>query len=92
MMMYDNPVVTGYLDKAMQSVTLDEAYRYWKLAQWDGSTGVSALGDEPIIWLVRLSNLYLAKEQLSLGKQPILHNASYEWALLTNIEEWTWNE
>jgi peptide/nickel transport system substrate-binding protein len=92
MMMYDNPVVSGYLDQAMQSVTLDEAYRYWKLAQWDGSTGVSALGDEPIIWLVRLSNLYLAKEQLNLGKQPILHNSSYEWALLSNIETWTWNE
>ncbi|WP_410768820.1 ABC transporter substrate-binding protein [Fontibacillus sp. BL9] len=91
MPVYRNAVVDEYLDKAMHAATQEEANKYWKLAQWDGTTGFSALGDIPIIWLARVDHLYLANERLDLGKQPI-HSHGHEWALFGNITEWTWDK
>lgn len=86
---YINHIVDDYLDKALQATTQEEANKYWKLAQWDGSTGFSALGETPIIWLARVDHLYLADEKLDVGKQPI-HSHGHEWALFGNITDWTW--
>ncbi|WP_212942956.1 ABC transporter substrate-binding protein [Paenibacillus antibioticophila] len=86
---YKNPKVDEYLKKALNAVTQEEANKYWKLAQWDGETGFSGIGDAPIVWLVRVDHLYLANEKLNLGKQPI-HSHGHEWALFGNITEWTW--
>lgn len=88
---YTNPAVDEYLDKAMHASTQEEANKYWKLAQWDGQTGFSPLGDIPIIWLARVDHLYLANEKPDVGKQPI-HSHSHEWALFGNISEWTWGK
>lgn len=88
---YKNPKVEEYLDKAMHASTQEKANKYWKLAQWDGKTGFSCLGDVPIIWLARVDHLYLANKNLDLGKQPI-HSHGHEWALFSNITEWTWNK
>jgi peptide/nickel transport system substrate-binding protein len=89
MPVYRNPVVDGYLDQAMHASTQEEANQYWKLAQWDGKEGFSALGDNPIIWLARVDHLYLADEKLNVGPQPI-HSHAHEWALFGNVTEWTW--
>lgn len=86
---YKNPKVDEYLDKALTAPTQEEANKYWKLAQWDGQTGFSGIGDAPIVWLVRVDHLYLANEKLNLGKQPV-HSHGHEWALFGNITEWTW--
>lgn len=86
---YTNPIVDGYLDQAMEAATQEEANKYWKLAQWDGTTGFSTLGDIPIIWLARVDHLYLSNEKLDVGKQPI-HSHGYQWALFGNITDWTW--
>lgn len=88
---YTNPTVDGYLDQAMEATTQEEANKYWKLAQWDGETGFSSLGDTPIIWLARVDHLYLANEKLNVGKQPI-HSHGHEWALFGNITDWTWSD
>jgi peptide/nickel transport system substrate-binding protein len=88
---YRNPVVEGYLQKALSAQTQDEINKYLKLAQWDGTTGCSALGDEPVIWLARPNILYLINENLDIGDHPIL-TASFEWALYRNITEWKWKE
>ncbi|AOT72486.1 ABC transporter substrate-binding protein [Geosporobacter ferrireducens] len=90
MTVYINPAVDKYLDRAMHAATQEEANKYWKLAQWDGTTGFSTLGDMPIIWLARVDHLYLANEKLDLGRQPI-HSHGHEWALFGNITEWTWS-
>lgn len=87
---YHNPKVDEYLRQALTSSSLEEANKYWKLAQWDGETGFSGIGDAPIIWLVRVDHLYLANEKLDLGKQPI-HSHGHEWALFGNVTEWTWS-
>lgn len=87
---YQNPKVDEYLQKALIATTVDEANKYWKLAQWDGETGFSGIGDAPIVWLLRADHLYLANEKLGLGKQPV-HTHGHEWALFGNVTEWTWN-
>lgn len=87
---YKNEKVDEYLDKALTAASQEEANTYWKLAQWDGETGFSGIGDAPIVWLVRVDHLYLANEHLDLGNQPV-HSHGHEWALFGNITEWTWN-
>ncbi|ASA20159.1 ABC transporter substrate-binding protein [Paenibacillus donghaensis] len=88
---YHNPKVDEYLHQALTSSSLEEANTYWKLAQWDGETGFSGIGDAPIVWLVRVDHLYLANEKLDLGKQPI-HSHGHEWALFGNVTEWSWGK
>ncbi len=87
----NNPTVDKYLDLALGASSQQEAHKYFELAQWDGQTGFSGIGDAPIVWLVRVDHLYLADKRLDLGRQPI-HSHGHEWALFSNITEWTWNE
>ena len=49
---YSNPTVDDYMDQALASSDLEESYELWKLAQWDGTTGVTQDGDIPWVWLV----------------------------------------
>lgn len=88
---YSNAKVDEYLKQALTASSLEEANKYWKLAQWDGETGFSGIGDAPIVWLVRVDHLYLANEKLDLGKQPI-HSHGHEWALFGNVTDWTWGK
>ncbi|MDF2652865.1 MAG: nickel transporter substrate-binding protein, partial [Paenibacillus sp.] len=74
---YQNPKVDEYLNKALIASTQEDANKYWKLAQWDGKTGFSGIGDAPIVWLLRVDHLYLANEKLNLGKQPV-HTHGHE--------------
>lgn len=87
---YNNATVNSYMEQAMHASTPEEANKLWKLAQWDGSTGTSGLGDAPFIWLMRLDHLYMGNSRINVGKQPI-HTHGHEWSLLANIGEWTWD-
>ncbi|WP_064610179.1 ABC transporter substrate-binding protein [Streptobacillus moniliformis] len=88
---YNNTKVTEYLDKAIKSPSLEEANKYWKLAQWDGETGLSIRGDLPNVWLVRINHTYLGDSRINVGKQSI-HSHGHAWGLIANIDEWTWEE
>ncbi|UOE76818.1 ABC transporter substrate-binding protein [Parageobacillus thermoglucosidasius] len=88
---YSNPVVDKWFDKALKAKTEKEALEYWKKAQWDGKTGLSALGDAPYAWLVNIDHLYLVNERLDIGEQPI-HPHGHGWPITSNIEEWKWME
>ena len=48
---YKNNKVDEYFEKALNAMDSDEAMEYWKKAQWDGTTGLSAKGDAPWAWL-----------------------------------------
>jgi peptide/nickel transport system substrate-binding protein len=87
---YDNPAVTEYMERAMHEPSPDAANSLWKLAQWDGRTGGSGLGDAPYIWLIRLDHVHLGDARIDVGRQPV-HSHGHEWSLLANIAEWTWN-
>ncbi len=86
---YKNPVVDAYLKKALATPDEKRSLEYWKKAQWDGKTGVSAKGDAPWAWLVNLDHLYLVKENLDIGKQKI-HPHGHGWPITDNVEEWKW--
>lgn len=88
---YNNPTVTEYLEKAMRATSLEEAEKYWRLAQWDGSTGASSMGDLANVWLVRINHTYIGDSRINVGNQG-LHSHGHDWSLIANIAEWTWNE
>lgn len=84
---YCNPQVDERLNKALHAKDPDEALTYWKKAQWDGTTGLSFLGDAPWAWLVNIDHLYLVDERLDIGKQP-LHPHGHGWPITLTIEQW----
>lgn len=86
---YSNAVVDRWLEKAMKATSEDEAIQYWKLAQWDGEHGFSALGDAPWAWLVNIDHLYLVKEGLDIG-QPAIQPHGHGWPITDNITDWKW--
>jgi len=86
---YKNEKVDKYFDIAMKSSTVEESMKYWKLAQWDGSTGFSTRGDAPWVWLVNLTHTYFVSERLDIGKSRIEPHG-HGWPITANIEEWKW--
>ncbi len=88
---YSNKVVDEYMEKALSSISESEAIEYWKKAQWDGSTGLSAKGDAPWAWLVNLDHLYLVNEKLDIGVQKVQPH-DHGWPITDNIVQWKWKE
>lgn len=88
---YGNPTVDEYMEKALQATSDEEALNYWKMAQWDGKTGLSALGDAPWAWLVNLQHTYFIRDGLNIGNQQI-HPHGHGWPLTANITEWRWDD
>jgi peptide/nickel transport system substrate-binding protein len=88
---YSNPVVDGYMNRALQAKTENQALEYWKKAQWDGLTGLSAKGDAPWAWLVNVNHLYLVNDRLDIGRQRIQPHG-HGWPITDNIAEWKWKD
>lgn len=88
---YSNPVVDGYLNGAMEALTVEEANKNWQLSQWDGTTGTAMKGDCPWVWLVNIQHLYYAREGLNIGEQQ-LHAHGSSMPLLQNLKDWTWEQ
>lgn len=88
---YQNKTVDEYFEKALRATDEFTANEYWKKAQWDGTTGLSAIGDAPWAWLVNIDHLYLVKDGLDIGEQ-IIHPHGHGWPVTNNLEEWKWTE
>lgn len=88
---YFNPTVDEYMNKALATTNDKEAISYWQKAQWDGKTGMSAIGDAPYAWLVNLKHLYFVREDLNIGKQKI-HPHGHGWPITDNIADWKWEK
>lgn len=90
MAQYSDPTVDGHIRAALAATNPQDANREWSLAQWDGEHGVvGERGDNPIVWLARLDHLYVVRDGVDLGRQPL--QAHGEWAIMSNIAEWRWN-
>lgn len=87
--LYANETVDAYFEKGLSATTEKELYDNFKLAQWDGKTGLSWKGDCPWIWLVNEDHLYLVREGLEIGEQKIQPHGS-GWPLLDTISNWKW--
>ncbi|MGL6108074.1 ABC transporter substrate-binding protein [Romboutsia sp.] len=84
---YKNNTVDKYLDQAMQSEDEGKAMEFWKKAQWDGKTGYSTKGDCTYAWLVNAGHIYIADENLNIGKPVVQPHGG---RILDNITEWSW--
>lgn len=88
---YSNPKVDEYMEKAMNSQDPNEANEYWKKAQWDGSTGFSAKGDTPWVWLLNMKHLYFVRDDLEIGPQKIQPHG-HGWPMTDYISQWHWKK
>lgn len=88
---YANETVDSYMDRALQSSSLEESYKLWQQAQWDGSTGVTQEGDIPWIWLCNVEHLYFVKDGLTVAEQKI-HPHGHGWSIVNNVDKWSWEK
>lgn len=88
---YANDAVDANFEKALGALSQKEANRYWKKAQWDGSTGFSNKGDAPWVWLVNLNHLFYMRENLVIGPQK-LQPHEHDWPIMDFVENWHWKE
>lgn len=86
---YSNKTVDAYMDAALASSDLEQSYELWKLAQWDGETGVIQQGDIPWIWLVNIDHLYWSRTDLQIAEQK-LHPHGHGWSIVNNVDQWSW--
>ncbi len=84
---YQNEQVDHYLDQAIHARTEEEAYENWQLAQWDGDTGMSTIGDAPWVWLVNLNHIYYVNENIEIGEQKVQPHG-HGWPITDFITEW----
>lgn len=85
--LYQNARVDSYLSRAMIASSEDEAVGFWKLAQWDGRTGIAPQGDAPWAWLVNLDHVYLVDERLDTGT-PVMEQHGTN--ILATLPYWRW--
>lgn len=87
---YVNETVDRYMDEALQADSLEDSYKLWKKAQWDGTTGVTQDGDIPWIWLCNVDHLYFVRDGLAIGEQKI-HPHGHGWSIVNNVDQWEWS-
>ena len=88
---YTSETTDEYLDRAMESGTMEDSLEWWKKAQWDGKTGTSMRGEAPWAFYVNMSHLYYVRDGLDIGKQRI-HAHGAAWPLIANLAEWKWEK
>lgn len=86
---YRSGITDGYLSAAMGALTVEEANKNWRLAQWDGTTGTSMRGECPWVWIVNLDHVTFVRDGLHIGRQPI-HGHGHGLPLIQNLWEWAW--
>lgn len=88
---YMNEVTDGYLNAAMEALTVEEANANWQKAQWDGATGTAMQGECPWVWIVNLDHVTYVRDGLSIGDQPI-HGHGHGLPLIQNLQDWAWGK
>ena len=75
--------------QALACGDLEESYRLWQQAQWDGTDGVTQDGDIPWVWLVNIDHLYWVRDGLTVAEQKI-HPHGHGWSIVNNVDQWSW--
>ncbi|MDD6188758.1 MAG: ABC transporter substrate-binding protein [Clostridiales bacterium] len=86
---YMSAATDGYLSAAMEAVTVEDAYKNWQLAQWDGETGTAMKGECPWVWIVNIDHIYFVRDGLDIGAQQ-LHPHGASMPLIQNLQDWSW--
>lgn len=92
--LYNNPVVDGYIDSALNASSEEEAMKYLKLAQWDGKTGTDFTGD--CVWLpiLRVHHIYLVKDGVKFPVEDVREapHRGGTWTITEQILNWGFNK
>lgn len=88
---YMNDVTDGYLNAALEALTVEEANENWRKAQWDGTTGTAMQGECPWVWIVNLDHVTYVRDGLSISDQPI-HGHGHGLPLIQNLQDWAWEK
>ena len=62
---YGSDVTDGYLDAAMEALTVEEANENWRKVQWDGREGTAMRGACPWVWIVNLDHVTYVRDGLN---------------------------
>lgn len=79
----------GYLDQAVAQPDIADSYEYYRLAQWDGQTGVTPASDAPWVWIANVDHLYFVREGLQVAEQKP-HPHGHGWSIVNNVDQWSW--
>ena len=87
---YSNKAVDKHMDDGLEAKTIEESYKHFKLAAWDGSTGYATNGDCPFVFIVTLDQIYFVREGLNVVEEQIIpHDTG--WFICDNVNRWFWD-
>lgn len=87
---YENATVDAHMDAALEKPNVEDSYTEWKLAQWDGSTGVAPQGAATWVWFANVDHLYFKRGSLQVAEQKP-HPHGHGWSLVNNVDQWSWS-
>lgn len=86
---YENAALDSYLDEALAVPYIEDSYKLFQKAQWDGAEGVAPQGAATWVWLVNVDHLYFKRVELQVAKQKP-HPHGHGWSLVNNVDQWSW--
>ncbi|HIS41245.1 MAG TPA: ABC transporter substrate-binding protein [Candidatus Aphodovivens avistercoris] len=84
-----NATTDAYLDEAVGQTHVEDSYDYYRLAQWDGTTGVTPESDAPWVWIANVDHLYFVRAGLEVAEQKP-HPHGHGWSIVNNVDRWSW--
>lgn len=79
----------SYLNQAVAQPDVSDSYEFYRLAQWDGTTGVTPAADAPWVWIANVDHLYFVREGLNVAEQKP-HPHGHGWSIVNNVDKWSW--
>ena len=92
--MVNNSAVDSHIDNAMK-MDRESSYSEWSDVSWDGSNGISPLGDAAWLWAGEIKYGYFVDDSLDISEDTALlqpHGGDifsniYDWHRVSSIEE-----
>lgn len=90
----NNSAVDAHIDNAM-SMDRESSYSEWSGVSWDGSNGISPLGDAAWLWVGEIKYGYFVDQSLDISEETALlqpHGGDifsniYDWHRVSSIEQ-----
>ena len=87
---YSNKTVDKHMDDGLAATSMEEAYKHFKLAAWDGTTGHITDADCPWVFIVSVKHIYFMRENLKVIDNQIFPHGYGGWAICDYANEWSW--
>ena len=87
---YSNKIVDKHMDDGLAASSLEEAYKHFKLAAWDGTTGYITDADSPYLFIVTLNHLYFVRNGLNVVDEQVFPHGG-GWSICNNVNKWSWD-